>query len=404
MAALCKHFTYEFNVISRNIFGAVCATSLQRQGVRCLYAASALGVDNYVRTRERVNLQFQNISEKFRVKMKEFTENQSTSAMIFTEDLKNMLHLVDSKPEDLDLILKMMQKFNQQNKNLRFGNFVFGPVVMRMYHHLNQPEAAFNAFMDPQLEGFFDQLMSYQILLDLLLRSNLYDKVLEVFDVIKNKQIEGAKYPKNVVVLVFATLYKMNSSESLQRATQLWSDLQNVGHVPMRRAVAFSAALAINQNAPHIALEMLSSVSRPNYVTIRNLKIAALADLGRPEDTFPLLRSILEADNPQVKLTVAKESIDKVKNALKKSEKQDLQLEFDQLEKRLNAGEHIIDQSQDEWLYVEILAESSNFSRDQRFLAASFNRQRPGGRDLGFGGGRDGETKRRPRPGLAQMN
>lgn len=45
--------------------------------------------------------------------------------MIFTEDLKNMAHLVKTG-EDLDLVEKMMKKFNSQNKELRFGNFVFG--------------------------------------------------------------------------------------------------------------------------------------------------------------------------------------------------------------------------------------------------------------------------------------
>ena len=32
-----------------------------------------------------------------------------------------------------------MFRFNQQNTDQRFGSFVFGPVVMRMYYHLDKP-------------------------------------------------------------------------------------------------------------------------------------------------------------------------------------------------------------------------------------------------------------------------
>lgn len=53
----------------------------------------------------------------------------------------------------------------------------------------------------------------------------------------------------------------------------LWAKLQEAGHEPMRKAVTFAAALAINQQASHIALEILADVTRQNYVSIRNLKV-----------------------------------------------------------------------------------------------------------------------------------
>jgi pentatricopeptide repeat domain-containing protein 2 len=92
---------------------------------------------------------------------------------------------------------------------MRFGNFVFGPVVMRMYHHFNQPAAALEALKDPDLEGFFEQMASYQVLCDLLYRNQMYQEILEVFDIVKTKQVQGQKYPRNVTILVFAACYKM---------------------------------------------------------------------------------------------------------------------------------------------------------------------------------------------------
>lgn len=92
---------------------------------------------------------------------------------------------------------------------MRFGNFVFGPVVMRMYHYLNQPTLAFEAFKDKELEGFFDQLATYQILCDLLYNNQMYQEVLDVFEIIRDKQVQGTKYPRNVLVCVFASCYKL---------------------------------------------------------------------------------------------------------------------------------------------------------------------------------------------------
>lgn len=61
------------------------------------------------------------------------------------------------------------------------------------------------------MAGFFDQLMSYQILLDLLYENKKYDGILEAANLIKEKQIEGSQYPRNIVVLTLAACYKIVS-------------------------------------------------------------------------------------------------------------------------------------------------------------------------------------------------
>lgn len=109
--------------------------------VRFLYAEKTLGLDGFKQTSEKIQQQFHNMSEKFRIKMSEYVSDNDKKSMIFTEDLKNMIHLAKSD-DDVTLVTKMMIKFNQQNKEVRFGNFIFGPVVMRMFHILNKPDQA----------------------------------------------------------------------------------------------------------------------------------------------------------------------------------------------------------------------------------------------------------------------
>lgn len=57
--------------------------------------------------------------------------------------------------------------------------------------------------------GFFDQLMTYQILLDILYENQRYQDMLDVVEKIKTRQVEGHRYPRNVIVLAMAACYKL---------------------------------------------------------------------------------------------------------------------------------------------------------------------------------------------------
>nr|CAH7737311.1 unnamed protein product [Callosobruchus chinensis] len=327
---------YNLNNLSK--FASVAAKS---QKIRCLYSKATLGLDGFEQTRQIVLNQMSNIAEKFKHKMTEYSSEETN--MIFTEDLKNMIHL-SSNDEDIQLVIKMIKKFNQQNKQMRFGSYVFGPVVMRMFHYFNKPELAYECFKTPELDGFFDQLMTYQLLLDLLFESGKYKEILEVFEIIKGRQIDGMKYPRNVVVLVLAACYKMNTKESLDYALKLWSELKDVGHFPMRRATTFCAGLAFNQGEPGVALEILTSAKNQNYTTVRNLKVAALAEVGRVENAIPLLKSILSQDVAGTnKHTFNKDVIERVRSAVAKLDNPEIALEFNRVEQQLQKEGHIMD-------------------------------------------------------------
>ncbi|XP_077293897.1 pentatricopeptide repeat-containing protein 2, mitochondrial-like isoform X2 [Arctopsyche grandis] len=285
--------------------------------------------------------------------MKEFVNNDST-AMVFTDDLKNMVHLCEA--EDVDLIGNMIKMFNEQNKEARFGNFVFGPVVMRMYHHFDNPDAALKIFEDSKACDFFDQLATYQILMDLLYKHGKYDQVRSVFDVLTEKQIRMVKYPKNAVILVMAACYKQNTKDSFEYASKLWSNLLSVGHNILRKSVSLFAGLALNQSAPHITLEALSTLSSQKYISVFNLKAAALADLNRLEDIIPILRSTLDADRPEMQNNgFTEDVIAKIqKNVEKGTLNKVMEKEFDLILKGLSQRKLILPTTLDALLCKEI--------------------------------------------------
>lgn len=99
-----------------------------------------------------------------------------------------------------------------------------------------------------------------------------------------------------------------NTIESFEYACKLWNEQQEAGHNPIRKTITFFAANAINQNSPHIALEVITSVRNQSYVTLRNLKVVALCDLGRIQDALPLLRSVLSYDKPSSNNVISKQT------------------------------------------------------------------------------------------------
>ncbi|CAH1709878.1 unnamed protein product [Aphis gossypii] len=350
---------------------------------RSLYERAAIGLDKYEFFREKIQNQFSEPDKQlFRERMNSFADPESNS-LIFTEDLKQIVHMAGDNETDLTLVEKMMKKYNKQNQGLRFGNFTFGPVVMRMYYHLNKPDIALKLFNDPEMDGFFNHLSSYQILMDLLFINGKFDEILTVYKSIQERQLQIAKFPKGVMMLVFAACYKLNTTESFEYACKLWSDQQEAGHSPIRKTITFFAANAINQNSPHIALEVITSVRNQSYVTLRNIKVVALCDLGRIFDALPLLRSVLSVDQPMsggpvIKQTYCRDVINLVKSAAEKHDDKELSLELDRILNQLEELNMISETTLDSLLCSEIkMVERLDTNNRESVVGASYQSGRP---------------------------
>lgn len=143
----------------------------------------------------------------------------------------------------------------------------------------------------------------------------------------------------------------------------------------MRKSVTFLAGLALNQNAPHIALEVISSVKQQNYMTVRNIKAQALVDLGRFEDVLPILRAVLEIDNPlDQKHTFAEDVIEKVQIKFESNTNKDVQMDFDKILKFLRDQGHVNKETMDDLLCKEIQSTAQSSASTARY-----NDRRSGG-------------------------
>ena len=166
----------------------------------------------------------------------------------------------------------------------------------------------------------------------------------------------GGKFPKHVLVLTFAACYKINTKASLEYATKIYQTASEAGqNLVMRKGTTFFAALAINQDQPQIALEVLSNVKQQNYLTVRTLKALALAKMKRFDDVLVILRAVLEVDNPTMKkqtfpLTLA----DSLKPAFAADAGKEVQADFQKVIGFLENHQHISQDTLDDILCSEI--------------------------------------------------
>jgi pentatricopeptide repeat domain-containing protein 2 len=319
---------------------------------RQLFAANALGMDNYIESRERTKLQVTNI-DTFKQKMQEFVKDDNLKQLVFTEDLKNMVHI--AQKDDSELLVQMIKRFCSQSKEVRFGNFIFGPPVMRYYHYIRDADSALAIFKDESLDGFFDQLITYQILLDLLYKTGKFQEILDTYDVIQSRQLQGSRNPKHVIILVFAACYKINTKESLEYAKKMWHQAVEAGHLPLRRGATFLSALAVKLNQPFVALEVLATLKGQNYVSVRALKAIALAEMKRFDDVIPLLRTVLDRANPLTgKQTIPRDLLEQLQELFKANDNKDLQADFEKVIGFITTHGHLSDETLDQVLCSEI--------------------------------------------------
>lgn len=281
-------------------------------GIRSLYTEQDLGVPMYENARYIFRNQFMSIEDTFRSKMKEICEKED--GVIYTEDLKAMLHLTRETDEDMELLNKMLEKYVKGKESRKVTVYAFGPVVMRMFYYLDQPQRALAMFKNDDLSENFDYRSSFRILMCLLFKHNMFKEMREVYD--KMLTAKGLNFIGNNSVLLYAGCMKENTPEALEYALKQWKDQYNVIK-PSVRSSALMSFLAIKNNAPEVALEILSVVDRENTISIRCLKILTYMSLQRYMQIIPLLKQALEVDSAARKVKFFADVIYELEEKLK---------------------------------------------------------------------------------------
>lgn len=349
-----------------------------------IFCNKTLGIDEYINKRKVTALQYKGIENKFLEKLSVLAD-LNTNDLIFTEDLKHVIHLAEEK--DIELVKNLITKFSKQNSQLRFGNYIFGPVIIRLFHFLNKPIDALNVYNDERYNLFFDNLSSHLILTDLLFNNGLYESVIKVYYSLRSKQLLFGKYPRAIMVYVFGAYYKLNTSEHYDHAKKLWNEMNDNGATSMVRTMLIVANFALKYKEPQFALDVISASPRINE-NIKTIKILAFLGQNKTDEALQLMQSVLLIDNPYKKKEMFNyDVISEIKDFITKTNQHELITKFNRIESQLQIHGHINDETFESYLFSKL---SYDFSRSDEVVTATFSNQ-------------NYRKKSRPRLGLNDM-
>ncbi|XP_063434027.1 uncharacterized protein LOC134715637 isoform X4 [Mytilus trossulus] len=127
--------------------------------------------------------------------------------------------------------------------------------------------------------------------MDLLFKTGEYGKVVRTYE-----EIDYFNEQKltNHMTLVMAALYNLNTQEALEKAVEIIRDkyLQDITVTPPK-ALAFAAALALRQDDPNLALNIVQLGSESHSINNINsaIRVMALAKLDKIHEAFQMLDS-----------------------------------------------------------------------------------------------------------------
>ncbi|XP_068983692.1 pentatricopeptide repeat-containing protein 2, mitochondrial-like [Bombus flavifrons] len=265
-------------------------------GVRFLYMERDLGITTYENTRYVFRNQFMTIENTFRDKMQEICQDQN--GVVYTEDLKAMVHLAQATESDMQLLKSMLVNYIHNQEDKKFGKYIFGPVVMRLYYHLNQPHYALEAFDNDILRESFDYRTSFRILMCLLYKNNMYKEMRETYQKVIDRC--GIELIGSANVLMYAGCLKEGTPEALEYSLHHWK-CQYDKLKPSVRSSSLLSCLAIKNNKPEIALDIMGTIPLSKVMSVKGLKMLAYANLGRYMQIIPILKYGLEQNSGRIR-------------------------------------------------------------------------------------------------------
>lgn len=164
-----------------------------------MYTDYDLRIQNYENLRYSFQNQFMQVENTFREKMKEICKSEN--GVIYSEDMKAMLHLAKATDEDMELLDTMLQKYISSQQESGFTLYRFGPTLMRMYYHLDQPKFAVESFMNPLYKDTYNYRVAYRILICLLYKHKMFNEAKYTFEhIMKTK---GVEYIGTSMIIMF---------------------------------------------------------------------------------------------------------------------------------------------------------------------------------------------------------
>lgn len=321
---------------------------------RNLYTESALGLFKLDRIRERKSQLFETGKDRYIERLTKYIE-EGDSKSVFKDDMINLLGIAENE-NHLDLLEKIIISTESDQESFFKG---WGTTFMRLYYRMNQLDRAYKNIKDVEKFGeFFNQRGSYKIVMTMLYNVGRYNDVLEIYE-LANERLhkspgEEESHEKGLSTLAFAALAKMNNEEAFIKAEDLFAKIsRESGMERGLRSASFMAYLAVNNNRPKYALNLISNTPSRQYVTLKEMKIVSLVKLERYEDILLQVREFIKNAKRGTSMLL-KNSFELVLQSKDKITDEQMRNELEEVLMDMKEGGHISDLSIEDLLFKKI--------------------------------------------------
>ncbi|XP_045216759.2 uncharacterized protein LOC123566580 [Mercenaria mercenaria] len=247
---------------------------------------------------------------------------------ILTEDITTLLYLADNDDE-FNFALEVIARYKELQEKQSFHTyFPVGIHALQMLYLHGKHDMAFKWFLDEKynVETSCRNRQCFMIMMDLLYEHGRFEDVVSLLTAADNYL--DRKYPE-LTNLVLASLYRMNTRESLEKMMTFLNELCLDPVQLTNRCALLSVMLAYKQDEVELMLEILQLpifhvCSKKFISTIPNMKILAYIELGRVEEAVDILKDAVVKYKKPVPLFF-QEVLDKLDSAVTKSGNLELQ-------------------------------------------------------------------------------
>ncbi|XP_060559246.1 pentatricopeptide repeat-containing protein 2, mitochondrial-like [Ruditapes philippinarum] len=260
---------------------------------RYLISPGPLGLVQFDEDRRLCRKKIYHMKDQF---LRNLGEKLGDGEYIFKEDVAALLYLTD-KNDDFDFVSEVIRRYQKLVKKKTFiKEYPVGAVVLQMLYINEREDLAFKMFLheEKSINSLYRHRECFMIMMDMLYEKEQFEDIISLIYTCENYI---GKMPE-IVNIVLASFYRMNSKESLQQMLNYLNELTNDPWQLSNRCAMLCCMLAYKQGEIELSLEMIQlpifEVNRKKLVSpIDNIKILAYIELGRVEDAVEILKDAM---------------------------------------------------------------------------------------------------------------
>lgn len=312
---------------------------------RNLFTEDNLGISSFVAYRNSDTKVVPQGKERFIERLKTYIDTDDTKS-VFVQDIETLIKYADND-EHLDMLDRLIEIFMSSEEMRAFEPERQAKSVCKLYYLLGKTDRAYNNLLDTTRFGtFFNSQFVFKLVMTMLYNAGRFEEAIKLYDLAQSRLEFQRSQKKALTSLALASYAKINTPEAFEDARKIFESCKSEEDRFTIRQAAFLAYMAISNNDPRFALNLISVIS-PDSPTLFPTKVLSLIKLRRYEDMRTSIVTLLNIANerPRTLPPMSREVLSRVNDCLSDIEDEPLRVDIQDSIKVFNEKLNLTDDS-----------------------------------------------------------